>query len=231
MASALPSPTMDWGNPDRAQAYKEFKQIAEMWFAVKEVETKQQHNYIIMWSGRDGLRMFNTWGLTSEQLEDPKNIWDRFSQQLEKRENFRIHRLEFLRLKQEATESVNDFVTRCRAKALKCQFTDTDQTEERMIEVLISGVSDADTQRILLSKDKTLKLQEAVDTCRTHEASAAHMAQLHSLGHPSSNIDAMRTYTSKTTSSDRECRNCGTLHSFKSKENCPAYGKQCHGCG
>ena len=100
MADALPNPSMDWNGPDRPQAYKEFKQLSELWFKVRGIQPEDQHSYIILWSGREGLRMYNTWGLTDDQLRDPKNVWDNFSRQIEPRENFRIHRLEFQRFKQ-----------------------------------------------------------------------------------------------------------------------------------
>ena len=95
---ALPHPRMDWTAPDRAQSFKEFRQIANMWFKVKKIKEEDQHNYIILWSGREGLKMFNTWGLTDDQLKVPENIWKKFSDQIEPAENFRIHRLEFQRL-------------------------------------------------------------------------------------------------------------------------------------
>ncbi len=99
---------MDWECAERAQAFKEFKQVADMWFNIKGTKKEDQHNYIVLWTGREGLKMFNTWGLTTEQLKDPKNIWDKFKEQIEPPENFHIHRLEFLRFKQKQQETVDD---------------------------------------------------------------------------------------------------------------------------
>ena len=82
MVKALPHPTIDWESPDRPQAYQEFKQMAELWFKVKKVEKKDQHSYIIIWSGREGLRMFNTWGLSDELLKDPKTFGASFQNRL-----------------------------------------------------------------------------------------------------------------------------------------------------
>ena len=224
---ALPNPSMDWSNPDRSQAFCEFKQIADMWFQIKEIKPENQHNYILLWAGKEGLRMYNTWGLTEEQLKDPANIWNKFAGQMERKENFRMHRLEFQRYKQEATESVDDFLTRCTAKALKCQNKDEEAREERIIEVLIGGIKYPEVQRKLLSRDQGLTLREAADICRTHEASMDHMAQLSSMGHSfaNTNIDAI-TARGKST----QCRYCGTAHSFRKKEFCPAYGTTCKTC-
>ena len=91
--------------------------------------------------------MFNTWGLTDDQLKVPENIWKKFSDQIEPAENFRIHRLEFQRLKQQDGETIEDFFTRCKSKSMKCQFTNT-ECDERIIEVLISGVKYPEVQKI-----------------------------------------------------------------------------------
>ena len=222
MADALPNPSMDWNGPDRPQAYKEFKQLSELWFKVRGIQPEDQHSYIILWSGREGLRMYNTWGLTDDQLRDPKNVWDNFSRQIEPKENFRIHRLEFQRFKQSEHESVDDFYTRCKVKAMKCQFTGDNTHDERMIEVLISGIRYHEVQKKLLGKDETLRVPDALDVCRTHEASVAHMAQLSNIGSNSS-VDAVRQ-------SD-QCKRCGGYHPVKPKERCPAYGTKCKGCG
>ena len=113
---------MDWSMSDRAHGFKEFKQLANMWFTVKKTKVEDQHNYIILWTGREGFRMFNTWGLTNEQLKDPKNVWEKFSQQIEPPEYFRIHRLEFQRFRQSDAETVDDFFTWYKEKSLKCKF-------------------------------------------------------------------------------------------------------------
>ena len=123
-SDCLPTPKMDWQHPNRAQAFREFKQIAEIWFTVKDIAKEQQHNYIVLWSGTIGLCIFNTLSLTKDQLKDPENIWSKFSAQLEPVENFRIHRLEFQRFQQRGDDTVDDFFTRCKEKAGLCQFRD-----------------------------------------------------------------------------------------------------------
>ena len=60
LPDTIPHPKMDWSHPDRPQAYKEFKQTSNMWFQVKGITPDKRHNYIILWAGREGLRIFNT---------------------------------------------------------------------------------------------------------------------------------------------------------------------------
>ena len=74
-------------------ALHDFQQLCEMWFTVNQTADALQHNYIMLWLGNEGLRLLNSWSLTADQLQDPKNIWDRLAL-LEPSQNFRIHRLE-----------------------------------------------------------------------------------------------------------------------------------------
>ena len=228
MAAPIPTPIFDWNSHDRSQAFKEFKQFANMWFRVKNIPEKEQYNYIIMWSGREGLRMFNTWDLNDDQCADPKNIWARFAKQVEPTENFRIHRLEFLRFRQDHSESVEDFVLRCKSKASKCQFPTKESgqskageigmMDERIIEVLISGIKYPEVQKVLLAKDSKLTLDEAVDTARAHEASAAHMNQLQTMDKTDIHVFQKA----------KRCRFCGNQHQPKA---CPAFKSICRSCG
>ena len=221
MAKSIPHPRMDWASSDRPQAYKDFKQTASMWFSVNKIAPEDQHNYIILWSGSEGLRMFNTWGLTEDELKVPQNIWDKFSSQIERKDNFRIHRLEFQRFVQGVDESVDEFYMRCKDKAIKCRFATEAALQERIIEVLISGVKYPEAQKKLLGKDNTLQLKDALDICRTQEASALHMAQLSHIG--KSTVDAVQKRGG--------CKNCGGHHQYRPRELCPAYNTKCSSRG
>ncbi|KAL8607946.1 hypothetical protein ACOMHN_005501 [Nucella lapillus] len=222
--ASLPRPKMDWNSPDKAQAIRDFKQLCELWFMVKTIDKPAQYTYIMLWLGTEGLRLFNTWGLTEEELQDPKNIWDKFAQ-LEPADNFRIHRLELQRLSQRQGESVEDFLIRLKEKALRCRYGDTTSREERILKQLIAGTNIAKVQRELLAKDDKLTLQQAVEIAKTYKATEQHMKQLQELHTPSSSVDAV----SKTPQpSHKPCGNCGGTHAPR---QCPALGTTCSGCG
>ena len=221
MAAPLPTPSFDWNSPDRAQSFKEFRQLSNMWFNVKHIKKEDQFNYIVMWSGKEGLRMFNTWGLDETQCADPTNIWTRFENQVQPKENFRIHRLEFQRFRQDNSESIEDFVLRCKSKGSKCLFQSAAMLEERIIEVLISGVRYPEVQKLLLAKDVKLTLDEAITMAKAHEASTVHMKQLESIGQ--TNIHAVQN-----TKNEFRCRNCDCKHRPRA---CPAFHSVCGACG
>ena len=161
--------------------------------------------------------------LTADQLQDPKNIWDRLAL-LEPSQNFRIHRLEMQRLSQKQGESVEDFYIRIKTRALKCKYASEDITQERILEQFIAGTAIPKVQRELLSKDDTLTLAQALDIAKAHEASIKHMKQIQDLTPTpaTSTIDAV-----SNNRSHKQCGNCGGTHAPR---KCPAYGTTCSRC-
>ena len=173
----LPNPTMDWSNPDRSAALACFKQTCNYWFNAQQTPRVRQYSHIFLWSGAEGIALSNTWGLSDAELQDPDNIWNKFAES-QPQENFRIHRLEFQKLSQNDDESVDDFVTRCKAKLVKCKFATQAIRDDRLVEQIIAGIKYTEVQRKLLQKDDTLTLKQAYDICRTHEASVTHMQKM-----------------------------------------------------
>ena len=49
-----------------------------------------------------------------EEKRIPEIIFNKFIEQLDRKEHFRINRLKLMTYKQEAEESLDDFVNRCR---------------------------------------------------------------------------------------------------------------------
>ena len=54
-------------------------------------------------------------------------IFDKFIEQLESKENFWINRFKLMTYKQEAGESLDDFVNRCRWMTQRCSLTEYEQ--------------------------------------------------------------------------------------------------------
>ena len=61
-------------------------------------------------------------GLSQDQLNTPKEIWDMFDAQLDAslKINLRVHRLEFSYMHQHIEELITTCVSRLREKASKC---------------------------------------------------------------------------------------------------------------
>ena len=118
--------------------------------------------------------------LTEEENRTPEINFNKFIEQLEPKENFRINRLKLMTYKQEAEESSDDFVNRCWRMTQKCSLTGHEQ-QQRIIELIIASTPIADFEKELLRKDKTLTLEETVSTGKTYEASNIHIKQLRAM--------------------------------------------------
>ena len=231
-------PHMDWLATNQAQTFKLFKQRLELYFKVKKIKKEEQVSYILLQVGDEGLRRFNAWALSDEELKDPDIIFQRFVEQLEPPENFRVCRLKLMQYRQGHEECLDDFVNRCKLLALKCDFSES-ELNERLLELIIASTPITDYQKELLLKDKGYKLCEAIRLGRTYEAADSNVKQLKDMCSPTqSNVNVIRGkmsysqgYNTKTTNGANTCYNCGRNHSFKSREICPAYRTRCNLCG
>ena len=159
------------------------------------------------------MKRFNSWKLPPEDAKDPKKVWERFMQQVKPRHNFRVARLFLQQYKQQENESIQDFISRCKLQAQKCDFSNT-ELKERVIEQFVAGTKYKELQKELLSKDKSLTLDQAIALGRDHEASIIHMKQL-------AEAQGYKTQESTINSiqkGSRSCWNCGKTHPFKPKE-------------
>ena len=70
-------------------------------------------------------------GLSQDQLNTPKEIWDMFDAQLDAslKIHFCVHRLEFSCMHQHIEELITTYVLRLREKTSKCEFEKTELEE------------------------------------------------------------------------------------------------------
>ena len=73
---------------------------------------------------------------------------------------------------------MDDFISRLKNLAAKCQFRDSAEVEDRVLDQLIWGSRNPDGQKSLISRDKSLTLAAATETARSHEATSKHLKTL-----------------------------------------------------
>ena len=178
----------------------------ELYFVVNKIKTEQQVNYILLRVGNEDFKKYNSWLLTEEEKRTPEIIFNKFIEQLEPKENFRINRLKLMTYKQESEESFDDFVNRCRRMTQRCSLTEHEQ-QQWIIELIIASTPIADFQKELLRKYNTLTLEETVSIGKTYEASNIHIKQLRATVNSNNNVDnidiqAIRTPTRSTMSNN-----------------------------
>ncbi|KAK7096254.1 hypothetical protein V1264_005570 [Littorina saxatilis] len=121
------APKMDWTTDNPAESFKLFSQRIELYFKAKKVPTAEQTTHILLQVGEEGLRRYNSWTLTDDDEQTPAAILKRFREQLEPSENFRVARLKLMAFRQGPSESLDNFVNKCKLQAIKCDFS----TEEK----------------------------------------------------------------------------------------------------
>ena len=120
--------------------------------------------------------------------------------------------------RQRSEESVDDFVTRARTQALKCEFEES-ELEERIIELMTASTPIEAFQRELLGKAKGYKLTDALAEGRRFETILAGRQEiLKRTSTPVNNVDQV----------GQACGNCGRAHPPRA---CPAYKDSCKLCG
>ena len=87
---------MDWQSSNLAKTFKLFKQRLELYFVVNKIKIEQQVNYILLRVENEGLKNYNTWLLMEEEKRTPEIIFNKFIEELEPKENFRINRLKLM---------------------------------------------------------------------------------------------------------------------------------------
>lgn len=146
--------------------------------------------------------------------------WIFFEDQLKLNVNLRIHRLHLMQFRQKPDECIDDFVTRTRTLALKCQFTD-EELNERLIELIIASTPHDALRNDLYGKPQGYSLADVLKEGRKYEALSAGKEQLTQLGLSNSEkIHAIQR--------GRTCHNCSMSHQPR---QCPAFHDICKECG
>ena len=212
-------PTMDWSSTDMAESIGLFKQKMNLFLDDENItDNAAKASKICRGIGDEGPRRINASDLSTEQKQNPLELWTLFENQLKVNVNFRIHRLHLMKYRQTLDESIDDFVTRARTLANKCQFAEN-ELNERLMELIIASTPYDGLRRELLGKPIGHTIKDVLKEGRKFEALSAGNDQLQRIDTKQSDIHAV-SYV-------RKCGNCGTSHKPR---QCPAYKDKCSAC-
>ena len=153
---------------------------------------------------------------------------------LRSQRNVVLDRKEFYSRNQQNGESFDDYYMVLQEISAFCDFCQQcieDQYRDR----IITGISDEETVRELLTQDK-LTLEKAIAICRARENANKDNEALQSSENNSGVISKISSYRKEKAQSSRprpkvySCSFCGNEWHDK-LENCPARGKKCNKCG
>lgn len=213
-------PEMNWEAKNIREEFAIFKQRMQLSIldhGIKEDTEKEKIAIKIKIAvGSTGLKKINCSGVSETDQKDPTKLWKIFEDQLKIRVNFRVHRLELMKYTQGVTESIDDFVGRCREKGRDCDFS-PEELAERVIELTIASTTNEAFQKELLDKPKGHPVEEVLAEGRKYEAMAANKHCLQQLG----------TTIGSISSKIIKCGQCGLNHQ---QRQCPAYNDVCKKC-
>lgn len=223
--SNLESPSLDWSAPNVSQQFQEFRSLCELYFGgpLADVSEERQVNYLLLWVGKEGRQIANSWTLTAAEKKLLKEYWDRFTSHVSPKSNFRLARHTLRAMTQRQGEPVDAFVRRLRSVGNECEYNDTD---EQIIDAFIFGINSRSVQKTLLQKDKDLGLADAIKTARLEEATIKQVEEISAPNIPVE-VHEMKRDPKRRTERQKTCPRCGRSHG----KDCPAKGKTCMKCG
>jgi len=198
-------PNMDWTGEDPAENLSLYKEKLKLYFEDEGItEDAKKSLKILRTIGDQGLKMLHGSGLTDSQKKQEKKLWEFFDTQYPaSKVNFRIYRIQLMRLTMSSSESIDHFVTRVRTLGEKCKFT-ARELEARLMELVITTTPNDDLRKALLGQPETYSNQELLEDGRKYDAIAEGNAQLQKLSSNNKNerkIDALKSRPGKN--------NCG----------------------
>ena len=244
----IPIPTVDWAAPSADNSFENFKETCSLIFdgPLADVAEERKVSYLKLWSGEEGRRIIKTWQLTADDSKKVDTYWTKFKDYVKPKSNFRIARYKLRECKQLESEPIDMFVKRLRTILGECDYPAL-QRDTHLLDAMIFGVRLEKIQSMLLQKDATLTVDDAIATARTQEATRQQMdelrgkvQQIHLLDKPRKSAQPRsqpprapqpRSSSKRqpTAPEKKQCWNCGRkLHS--KGEVCPAKGSRCSNC-
>ncbi|KAJ8049054.1 hypothetical protein HOLleu_01612 [Holothuria leucospilota] len=216
-----------------AEEWKLFKQMFEGYCIITQLHSHDavyQKAVFLHCIGPVGVKIYNSLTFADDEDEnDIKIIMTKLDTYFIGESNETYERYVFNKRDQQAGETVDAYVANLRTLAKTCNFVDL---EESLIkDRLVLGINDPGTRKTLL-QTRNLTLQDAVDICKTDEATRN---QLKSIDTESVNKVQQKKANGqqrdkKSVPMIHNCKFCGSSHP-KRKEDCPAWGKTCKNCG
>lgn len=133
----MPVPSMDWNSVNLLEAFKKFRQHAELIFqgALAEKTEEVHVTYLLLWIGEKGHEIYNTLTLTNEERKKVNDICTAFQNHVQPKSNPVFARYKFNNEVQ-GDSSVEQFVTRLKVLSKDCSFDETyinDMIRDRLV--------------------------------------------------------------------------------------------------
>ena len=225
MESTVPSPMMNWNSENLPDAWKRFRQHADLMFSgplLSESEAEKV-SYLLIWVGEKGRDIHNTFSNITEQNRDKlETYYTNYEQYVTPKSNKVFARFKFHTRVQTPADTFDAFVTDLKLLVQECGYADPD---EMVRDRIVFGVSSPKIREKLISVGSDLTLRKAVEIAHTVELSQTQLKTMAGESSAASSVNSIKTGQTKFY---KNCYFCGRDHS---KGQCPAFGTTCSKCG
>ena len=168
----------------------------------------------------DAIELYNTFTLSDADAKKHTKVVKAFEQYCSPRKNIVFERFTFWQCTQAEDENVDQFVTRLKRIAKRCEFKDE---EDMLYDEMVFELKDDSVKERLLTRGN-LKLKEAIDIARVVEASKRQVKLMSAK--PDKEVNFMKCQQRKV-QEIQNCEYCGQTHPQRA---CPAFHKVCRYC-
>lgn len=212
-------------------AWESFDNLFEWYAEAAELQDQPPKVQVAVYMtsiGSQVAEIFRGFELTEREKSNLQIVRRKFAEYFAPSGNEIYETFKFNNVKQMEGESIDEFVTRVKTQASKCNFGDC--CKSRTIrDRTIHGIISPQMREELLKKSR-LTLEEAIAICKACEKAAEHSKEMSGAGAGAleSQVNAMKNEFSKTPGGPKSnCTKCGYVHEYR---NCPAYKKKCMKC-
>ena len=255
-ASHIPVPEpMNCKHSDLVCQWQYFKESWEIYETATELVSKDQEircATLKVCMGKDCLSVLKHLDMTEEDRKTTKGILEALETYFKPQKNVVYERYVFFTCDQQATESVDQYITKLKELASSCDFGNLN--EEMIRDRLVLGCVNPHVRERMF-REKDLTLIKARDMCRSAEITQMQLAKMNVSGQQAQSeihfaknksrkpnyaqetkeghkmnknpIYKKKQHSSHSRQNVRDCKYCGGEHK---KGSCPAYGKICHKC-
>ncbi|XP_044760803.1 uncharacterized protein LOC123318253 [Coccinella septempunctata] len=174
--------------------------------------------------GPDAIEIYNSFNLNDAEKNNLQIIKDRFKDYFAPKTNISFERYIFFKIEQNEDEQFNEFLTRIKTQASKCEF---DNLQDEMLkDKIVFGIRSNQVRETLLTEDK-LDLNKAISICKTSEQASKQLDEFEGKSKTDKVLVVKNSKVKKEQNKKFDCTRCGTNHK---RRECPAFNKPCTKC-
>lgn len=219
-----------------AENWKLWRSRFENYIIASEINKKDEKTQcaqLLHYIGEEGFKIYTTFQFKDDEKNKLEILLGKFENHFLPKENLSYERYKFFSYKQQLNQTLEQFITELRKRAMKCNLG---ELQDSLIKTMIvCGVNSATIRERLLqddslSLDKAVELAMVIETTKERseimeKARDTTIAAVMKKDWRKSNQEKGNTTADKKIINN--CKRCGKNHPVN---RCPAFGKMCNLC-